>query len=269
MIGEAFGAEIVKLWRNRWTLFWAFGFMPVFGLLSGLIEETTVRAYVGDVLPYADPIRYAFDGLGTMQSSIFQVFAIVGAAILFAGEYRWETWRAILPRNDRTAIMIAKLAVFTLAAAACILACGLGRWLVGLYDAMLTGQAQSPANPWSGLLIGFAAALMQLMVTGALVMLVSVVSRSLMAAIVAPLMILVAVDLSAIRFRIETGELWLAALPNFAGRAIRELGLAQLGEPDAIGIHLAVPGAIAMMLWTALLAIAAIVVFQRQDLSRE
>ena len=115
--------------------------MPVFGLVSGLIEETAVRAYVGDVLPYANPIRFAYDGLGTMQSSIFQIFAIVGAAILFAGEYRWETWRAILPRNDRTAVMFAKLLVFALAIAASILACGIGRWLVGLYDAMLTGQS--------------------------------------------------------------------------------------------------------------------------------
>lgn len=269
MIGQAFGAELFKLSRNRWSLFWAFGFMPVFAIVSGIVEETSVRAYVGDLLPYANPIRYAYDGLGTTQSSIFQVFAIVGAAILFAGEYRWETWRAILPRNDRTAIMIAKLLVFAIAAAASIAACGLGRWLVGLYDAMLTGRADSPQSPLLGLLTGFSAAFLQLIVTGTLVMLVAVVSRSLMAAVVGPLVILVAVDLSAIRFRLETGELWLAALPNFAGRAMRELGLAVMGEPDAIGVHLAAPGAIAMMAWTALLAIAAIVVFQRQDLSRE
>ncbi|MCF8509803.1 MAG: hypothetical protein K9G83_13760, partial [Hyphomonadaceae bacterium] len=62
MISQAFGAEIFKLSRNRWSLFWAFGFMPVFGLASGLIEETAVRAYVGDVLPYANPIRFAYDG---------------------------------------------------------------------------------------------------------------------------------------------------------------------------------------------------------------
>jgi ABC-2 type transport system permease protein len=269
MIGQAFGAELFKLWRNRWSLFWAFGFMPVFGLVAGLIEETSVRAYVGDLLPYADPLRYAYAGLGTTQSSLFQVFAIVGAAILFAGEYRWETWRAILLRTDRTAIMIAKLLLFALAASVSILASGAGRFLVGLYDAMLTGQADAPSEPWLGLLTGFGGALLQLMLTGALVMLVSVLSRSLMAAIVAPLVILVAIDLTAIRFRIETGELWLAALPNFAGRAIHESGLLLLGEPDAIGVHLAVPGAIAMMLWTAVLAIFAIVVFQRQDLSRE
>jgi ABC-2 type transport system permease protein len=269
MIGQAFGAEIFKLSRNRWSLFWAFGFMPVFGLVSGLIEETAVRAYVGDVLPYANPIRFAYDGLGTMQSSLFQIFAVVGAAILFAGEYRWETWRAILPRNDRAAIMCAKLLAFALAIAASIAACGIGRWLVGLYDAMLTGQSDTPVNALAGLLTGFGAAFLQIMVTGALVMLVAVVSRSLMAAVVGPLVILVAVDLTAIRFRLETGELWLAALPNFAGRAMRELGLAVMGEADAIGVHLAAPGAIAMALLAALLAIAAIVLFHRQDLSRE
>jgi hypothetical protein len=48
MIGQAFRAELFKLWRNRWSLFWAFGFMPVFGLVAGLIEETSVRAYVGE-----------------------------------------------------------------------------------------------------------------------------------------------------------------------------------------------------------------------------
>lgn len=269
MIGQAFDAELFKLLRNRWSLFWTFGFMPVFVLAVGLIEETLVRAYTGDILPFANPTLYAYDGLGLMQPSISQLFAIVGAAILFAGEYRWETWRAILPRNDRMATLVAKLLLYALTAGASILACALARLLVGFYDAMLTGQADAPASPVVGLLTGFGGTFLQIMVTGALVMLVSVVSRSLLAAIVGPLVILVAVDLSAIRFRIETGELWLAALPNFAGRALHESGLALLGEPDAVGIHLAMPGAIAMMLWTALLAIMAIVVFQRQDLSRE
>lgn len=269
MIGQAFNAELFKLWRNRWSLFWAFGFMPVFALGSGLIEETAARAYVGDLLPYANPVRYAYDGLGAMQSSLFQVFAITGAAIIFAGEYRWETWRAILPRNDRTAVMIAKVALFALAIGGCILACGFARWLVGLYDAILTGEAASPVNILPGLLIGFGAAFLQLMVSGALVMVVAVISRSLLAAIVAPLVILIAVDLSAIRFRLESGELSLAGLPNFAGRAIRELGLAELGEVDAIGVHLAGPGAFAMALWTTLLVGAAMILFQRQDLSRE
>lgn len=269
MIAEALNAELFKLLRNRWSLFWAFGFLPLFTLAAGMIEETAVRAYVGDVLSYANPIRYGFEGLGTMQPSILQLFAIVGAAILFAGEYRWETWRAILPRNDRAAVMMAKLLVFALVAAVCILACGLARFGVGVYDAMLTGSADWPEAPWLGLLVGFAVAFLQLMVTGALAMLVAVISRSLMAAIVAPVMILVALDLSSLRFRLETGELWLAALPNFAGRAGREFGLALLGEPDAIGLHLAGPGAIAMTLWIVLFVAAAIALFRVQDLSRE
>lgn len=200
MIAQAFRAEVFKLLRNRWTFFWAFGFMPLFALLTGIAEETLARAYAGDPLPYANPVRYAYDGLSTMQASVFQLFAIVGAAILFAGEYRWETWRAILPRNDRTAVLIAKLAVFALALAACLMACSLARFAVGLYDAMLTGKADWPSNPLPAMLTGFGAAFLQLMVTGALAMFVAVVSRSLMAAIVAPLVILVALDLLSLRF---------------------------------------------------------------------
>jgi len=269
MIGQAFGAELFKLSRNQWSLFWAFGFLPAFVLVAGIAEETLARTYVGDALPYANPVRYAYDGLGTMQPSIFQLFAILGAGILFAGEYRWETWRAILPRNERTAIMIAKLLLFALIAAASILACGLARWFVGLLDAALTGRADAQANSLIGLLTGFAGAFLQIMVTGALTMLTAVVSRSLMAAIVAPVMILVALDLSGLRFRLETGDPWLAALPNFAGRAIREAGLAFMGEPDAIGVHLAGPGAMAMAALTVLFAVTAIVLFRAQDLSRE
>jgi ABC-2 type transport system permease protein len=269
VIANAISAEIFKLLRNRWSFLWAFAAMPAFALLSGLAEETITRAYVGDPLPYANPVFNAYMGLGSMQSSIFQIFAIVGAAILFAGEYRWETWRAILPRNARTSIMLAKLAVFAIAIAASIIACGLARFLVGLYDAGLTGEADWPPSPWLGLLIGFASAFLQVMVTAALVMLVSVVTRSMMAAIVATLVVLVALDIATIRIRLPDADLWVAALPNFASRSLSQLGMAEMGDIDAIGTHLAAPGAAAMLAWIVVLAGAALVLFHRQDLSRE
>lgn len=268
MIAEAIRAEIFKLLKNRWSCLWAFGFMPAFALLSGLVEETFVRAYVGDPLPYAAPVMEAFQGLGTMQSSIFQIFAIVGAAIIFAGEYRWETWRAILPRSTRTSVLLAKLAVFAIAISLSILACALARFIVGLYDAALTGEADWTFSAL-GLALGFVSAFLQVMVTAALVMLVAVIARSMMAAIVATLVALVALDISTIRIGLPNAELWVAGLPNFAARSIRELGLSAMGDNDAFGTHLAGPGAIAMVGWVIIFAGAAIVWFNRQDLSRE
>lgn len=269
MIRQAINAEIFKLLRNRWTFFWAFVAMPAFALLAGLSEETLVRVFLGDPLPYANPIDNLFSGLLSMQSSIFQIFAIVGAATLFAGEYRWETWRAILPRTDRVAIMLAKLAVFALAIALCILASGLARFLVGLYDAALTGDADWPSTPWLGLLTGFVAAFLQIMVTAAFVMLAAVVTRSMMAAIVAPLVVVISLDITTIRIRLPDAELWVAALPNFASSSLSQQGLNLMGKADTIGTHLAGAGALAMIAWIVVLACTAIVLFQVQDLSRE
>jgi ABC-2 type transport system permease protein len=269
MIGDALQAEFFKLTRNRWSFLWAFAFMPAFALVVGIAEEWITRAYIGDVLPYASPMINGIAGLATMQASIFQIFVIVGAAILFGGEYRWETWRAIMPRNERTSVMIAKLGVFAIAVAASIIACGIARFIVGMLDASLTGKAEWPAEPWLAVMLGFAASFLQLMVTAGIVMLVAVVTRSMMAAIVAPLVLLVALEIASVRIRLPDADMWVAALPNMASRSIREFGAATMGDPDAIGIHLAGPGALAMMALAVAFTAVAILLFQRQDLSRE
>lgn len=272
MILEAVRAEIFKLLHNRWSAFWAFGFMPVFALVSGLIEQTWMHTYVPDFFFYAAPATEGVLGLSTIESSVFQLFAIIGAAILFAGEYRWETWRAILPRNSRINVMIAKFATFTLALAISILACGVARFFVGLYDAALTGTATWPASIGSlllAILLGFTATFMQAMVTAAFVLLVAVVTRSMMAAIIAPFMVLVAVEIGSLRYRFDPTDLTGSLFPNLAGRSLREMANSAMGDPDMTVPYLATPGALAMIGWFALFTAAALFLFRRQDLSRE
>lgn len=273
MILQAFRAELFKLTRNRWTAYWAFLFMPTLTLLIGFVDETLGHFYLGNVIPFADPVSYGIMGLGTMQSSIAQLFAIVGASILFAGEYRWETWRAILPRTERHAAILAKLMVFAAAAAASVALCGAARALVGLYDAALTPNA-TPApydagNVVLAILVGFAAMFLQLMATGGLVLIISIVTRSMMAAIVAPVLILFACEIATLRIGFANPDMWTVILPNVAGRSIQQYAIATLGDADAFGTHLAVPGAAALVLWLVLLTAAAIYLFRRQDLSRE
>ena len=105
MIADALHAELYKLSRNRWSKFWAFGFMPAFALASGLIEQAYYHFSMGDIIPYAAPLWDSFSGFGTLSASIFQLCGIAGAAIIFGGEYRWETWRASLTPNDRMPLM--------------------------------------------------------------------------------------------------------------------------------------------------------------------
>src|SRR5262245_24707400 len=118
MILEALRSEILKLTKNRWSMFWAFGFVPLFTLVIGLLFETFVRTTGnGPLANVTSPMNATLDGLSAFNNSFLQIFPIAGAAILFAGEYRWETWRAILPRNQRSAILVAKMLAFALAVA--------------------------------------------------------------------------------------------------------------------------------------------------------
>ena len=273
MIPEAIRAEIFKLLKNRWSAFWAFGFMPAFALLTGIIEQTWTHSQPAlDFFQYAAPATEGVLGLSTIESSVFQLFAIIGGAILFAGEYRWETWRAILPRNSRINVMIAKFVTFIIALSISIVACGVARFLVGLYDAALTGDATWPSNAGGfllAILLGFAATFMQAMVTATFVLLVAVVTRSMMAAIIAPFMVLVASEIGSLRYRLDPTDLTGALFPNLAGRSLREMGNSAMGDPDMVAPYLAAPGVLAMIGWFALFTAAALFLFRRQDLSRE
>lgn len=272
MILAALGSELFKLGRNRWSLFWTFGLMPLVALVSGLLEQAYGHLYAGDVIPYAAPLEESLGGLGFISTSIAQLCAIVGAAILFAGEYRWETWRAILTRTERAPLMLAKMLTFAIAIACSILLCGLAGLIVGLVDAALTGSARWPAVGAGDISLahglGFLATFLQLMATAALVMTVSVVTRTMTAAIVAPILVLVVGEISSIRYYAGFDVVGVV-FPNIAGAGIRQLGQSVMGEPDVLLSHFALPGAIMLAIWFVLFLGIALLAFRGQDLSRE
>jgi ABC-2 type transport system permease protein len=276
MMTEAFRAEWLKLTKNRWATFWAWGFVPMLTLVFGVLLETFSRATPGGaVLGYAAPVSAGLDGLGGYGNIFFRLFPIAGAATLFAGEYRWETWRSILPRNERTTIMLAKLCVFASAGSISILLCGVAGFLTGLYDGALLGVLNWPAvgagEVILSFIVAFAASFLQLMATAGVVMLVAVLSRSMIAAIIASFSVFLAAELltAFLRLRMVSANEIMAFLPNVAGDALRQMAAAIRGDPDALGLHLALPGAGALILWCIILSTAGIALFRRQDLSRE
>jgi ABC-2 type transport system permease protein len=276
MMMEAFSAEWLKLTKNRWATFWAWGFVPVLTLVFGILVETFSRATPGGaMLGYAAPVSTAIDGLGSYGNIFFRLFPIAGAATLFAGEYRWETWRSILPRNERTTVMLAKLCVFAAAGAISILLCGVAGFLTGLYEGALLSALNWPTvgagEVILSLLVGFAASFLQLMATAGVVVLIAVASRSMIASIIGGFSVFLAAELltAFLRLRIASASEIMAFLPNVAGDALRQLAGAIRGDPDALGLHLALPGAGALILWCIALSAAAIYLFRAQDLSRE
>lgn len=276
MIVDALRAELLKLTKNRWALFWCWGFVPVLILVTGVLIETFSRSMpAAAMLAFAAPITSALDGLGGYGNVFLRLFPVAGGALLFAGEYRWETWRAILPRNERTAIMLAKLGAFAIAGAASTGLCGIAGLLVGFCDATMSGAVHWPpvsaGEVVLSLFVGFGASFLQLMATAGAVILIAVLSRSMLAAILGSFFILIAAELLAafMRLTLPRAPDSAALFPNLAGDAIRQLADALRGDPDAIGLHLALPGVAALLMWLLVLSAAAILVFRRQDLPRE
>lgn len=273
MIADALHAELYKLSRNRWSKFWAFGFMPAFALASGLIEQAYYHFSMGDIIPYAAPLWDSFSGFGTLSASIFQLCGIAGAAIIFGGEYRWETWRASLTPNDRMPLMLAKLLTFAIAISACLVLCSLARLISGLVDAGLTRAGTTWPSVGAGEialahLLAFAATFMQMMVTASFVMLVAVITRAMTAGIVATLLVLFACEIASIRGNAGGDPVWVL-FPNIAGEGIRQAGRTVMGDSDTILAGFALPGAAALVMWFVLLTAAALALFMRQDLSKE
>ena len=131
-----------------------------------------------------------------------------------------------------------------------------------------------------GLLLAYGGALLQLMTTGAIVMLLAVGSRGMMASIIGAFILLAALEILTLYLRLNPPdpEVLRALLPNVAGGALRDQAGALAGSPPAFNIQsliptnnteFALPGAGALAFWLVLLVAAAIQLFRRQDLSKE
>lgn len=276
MIGDALSAELLKLSRNRWTAFWAFCFPPIAGLAFGVLTTLMTRSAAEDLpaLPAA-PLSDVMNGLGLSGNVIANLFLIAGAASLFAGEYRWETWRAILPRTERHAILVGKMLTFAIAMSLSLFAAGLAGLVVGLFEAAVGGVA--PTWPESGLgaalALGaaFAISLMQALWISALVAALAVATRSLLAATMGTFIVLVGFGFLATAL-LSMGEpkVEMVAMPNVASGFLREwAGAALNGAASADGGQFVIASAIVLPLSAVLIFAAALAMFQRQDLARE
>ena len=124
MLADALSSESYKFVRNRPVLFWGFLFAPLVGLVIGLGSELYFKRQLHDAgfVLATDVAREALNGLVQAASPLTQLMCLIGAASLFAGEYRWETWRLITPRNSRPGLLTAKALVYAAASAVTVLA---------------------------------------------------------------------------------------------------------------------------------------------------
>lgn len=144
-------AELQKTVGNRWVtgfLLWIFpvgalGVVLFVALLALLIDDFGVRFF--NETPLWTTTMIGVWGFPT--NTLGQMFLIGFTAVTFAGEYQWDTWKNILPRQRRAALIGAKFAtmgtlvVFTFLLMSVIM--GLGYGLIALISDLPYGPALS------------------------------------------------------------------------------------------------------------------------------
>ena len=191
---DAISAEALKFRRHRatWGLVWIWPIGVTLILLIAIAVQVakgevggveTTASWVDDA---ADFWNIPLDPLGRYLSSAF-------VAVMFAGEYGWNTWKLIVPHRGRNSLIAAKYVV-----ALALLICGfaLGAAMFNLLNWLkdLATGTPIPAGITAGALLqahglAFLAALGPILLTMAYTSLAAILTRSTLAALVIGLVI--------------------------------------------------------------------------------
>jgi len=281
MISDAIAAETYKFWRNRNAVFWGFCLVPLAVLLFNLGLQTWLKLHHSGTMqaimisaghrPTVNLGAQILHSLSLSGSSFAQIFYAVGAASLFASEYRWETWRLITPRNSRFNLWTAKYAVYAVACAASLIALVIVGVLHTLYGAVLTGASLTTPD-WgifSPALITFFSSWAELLILGALVGLVAAVSRAMIGALLAGVVFSFAQTIAMGFVRPWEAPLRdFAILPSMSAYVLRAWAAGQQIAPD-VYTDKVLPSVLFLVMWIVVVAGASIMLFQHQDLPRE
>ena len=278
MLTDAIAAEGYKFLRNRSVLFWGFVFVPLAVLLFNLTLETYLGLHNSGIaaggrageIPLGEQVLH---GIGLAGSSFAQIFFVAGAAAIFAGEYRWETWRLLTPRNSRINLLAAKFAVYAMACAASLAGLGLGALLQTVYGAVLNGMTMAmPPAAFGGQLLGlFLATWAELLVVGVFTAAIAVAGRAMTGALLAGIFFSFAQGIAmAIVHPWEAPLRYFAILPAMCAYLLRAwVSVQQIAPGVFADPALLLPASGFLLLWIAAGAAVATALFQAQDLPRE
>ncbi|MDI6623852.1 MAG: ABC transporter permease subunit [Brevundimonas sp.] len=290
MLVDAIRAEGFRLSKNRTALFWSVLFVPIIAVAIGALTNLVLKGgetkllVDGEAPPEltqmmtSSPLdlgEAVVSAAGDLANPLILLFVLIGAATIYAGDYRWETWRLISARNSRTNLLLGKLAVvavMSLVAMLLMLVAGLIENLIkaAVFERQLTfSMTGAMAGQFIGQLALSWARILQFTMMG---MLAAVVTRSLLAALFVPLVVGVAQFFSPNLLMTMglTPDAWLAMLIN-PGAAVDAISAAIAGAERAA----ALPDGIVLKAWASLglwilLPLAgALAWFKRQDLSKE
>ena len=288
MLTDAVRAEAFRLIRNRGAVFWSVLFVPVATLILGVLTVFLTKARETEI-PAELQLELGMGGdavnlghalvsiVGDVANPGVLLFVAMGAASVWAGDYRWETWRLISARNSRPNLILAKLGVVAGLAFAAMVALTL---FMLAYEMIRAGVFERPLTfSLTGAEIGDMATLwalnwLRIIQVTVLGLFVAVLSRSLLAALFVPLVAIIVwgvlPQLLAMQGFMPTSWLTQLLSPDAAFSMLKAMVLSNPDAPSAaLGEMPFVKAGLSATLWTLAPIAGALVLFQRQDLSKE
>lgn len=285
MLADAIRAEGYRLARNRTALFWSVLFVPIMALILGIIvamaakgnEEklAEVTTELGMVATPLDLGTALVSNAGGLAGGPVLLFVMIGAATLFAGDYRWETWRLIRARNRRVNLILAKVVAMIVLAFSALLALLVFSMIGEPIRAAIFGRevtfSLGGEETWAVFgLFGLSwLRTIQFVMIG---LLAAVATRSLMAALFIPMALgaAQAVGLPMLMGLGVAPDSWTLQLllPGQAFDVLKGLITGGEGAPG-VAVALQVKAWVSLIGWTVLPLLAALAIFEQQDLSKE
>ena len=287
MLFDALKAETYRILRNRMTILFSVVLVPLLFAVGSIayhiISESRggeLAAKLGVNIASSQPLNIAEAFMMAADrgaNGAVLVFMLIAAATVYAGDYRWETWRLISARNDRTSLILGKVGTMKVLALATM-----GLFLIASI-VYLVAQATIYERPMSFSLgaaeAGDAVVLavlsfIRIIQFGLVALLTAVLTRSLLASLFVPWVLgfgqsilgqIPVMMLLGLKPSDWTSQL---ILPGLAYDTLK--GMVVPGITSIPGVENAMlPALSGLALWTIAPLALAILWFRRQDLSKE
>ncbi|MFD1744124.1 ABC transporter permease [Rhizobium helianthi] len=257
-------AELQKIGRQRSLFAAGFFIVPLFALIAKMLMQAVVFRRMGSMnsAEGIDLLATAAKSLSISGNSLAHLFFALGVASIFVVDYRYATWRHLIPRRSRAQLWLAKF----IAAFLCLF---LSMALVLAGDVALTGVVAMAGDgglsftvapsSLTQFLLSLLTACLELLVLAALTSLLTILFRSSMASV----LIVFVLSLSTVMIGAYLGpspELWW--IPGEVAGRMRD-AIQTAGGAGFIG------GAVVLLVWSTVLIGLSDVLFSVQELRNE
>ncbi len=257
--------EFLKILRQPWVLFWGFLFVPAFALLVRFLLEGFVYMRSGQFSAAdADLALSAAKTLSFSGNALAHLFYAIGIGTIFVTEYRTATWRLLIPRCRRPAVLAAKVITCMLLVAIGLLLAVAGDMALTAGFSVLSGKGLGTLTvsaSGSAVLLGaYILAAVELTVLILLVGGLTIITRSLIGPVILPFALALFASMLQLYLGADAMQL---PLSSYAAETVRNWLLDMPGSmPPATGM-------LVLGLWLAGLATLTGLAFGRQEFSSE